>query len=526
MQVKKIIVVGGGTAGWLSAGFLSSQLPGIEITVIHSKEVPIIGVGETTVPQFRNHLEKMGLPEEVWMRESGSTFKYGVTFDNWRTGADTRWHGFGDFVTEKGISHSIDEFGKRQSIAKDDTVLIADYWIEMLKRGWLREDEYYQYASDTYHLVQNNRAHRNLEGHQYMSRVPGYAYNINAFLVGQTIKDHVAIPNGVRALERHIVEVKRNEQEEVIGLVDDSGETHVADLYIDCTGFKRLLIGPVANWISFEDRLPCKNAIGGRVYYNNDEEEFCVPNLHATAFKHGWSWRVPLRDDIGSGYVYDTRFTTTEQAIEELQTYWRSQGKEFDHKVTLSFNNGILDRTAHRNVISCGLSSNFIEPLEATSISFTTLINELLVTVLKKHNYHWNDGEDRVISRLMQREVKITGDFLWAHYALSQRTDTEFWREQASKREEATDMVQGWFGRHFSDIYRREKDFDHTRYNKYDWAQMITSMRAWDNCPTRKINEALLPRAKLFYKHRDEMAKGVLDLVPTHWELIKHINKQ
>ena len=524
MQVKKIIIVGGGTAGWLSAGFLSSQLPGIEITVIHSKEIPIIGVGETTVPQFRNYLEKMGLDEDLWMRESGSTFKYGVTFDNWRTGSDTRWHGFGDFITEKGLNRSMDEFGKRQSVVKDDTVLVADYWIEMLKRGLINEDEYYQYASDTYHLVKNKRAHRDLDGHQYMSRVPGYAYNINAFKVGQTIRNHVAIPNGVTALERHIVEVQRNEKDEVIGLLDNEGQIHTADLYIDCTGFKRLLIGPVAKWISFEDRLPCKNAIGGRVYYEGDEEKFCVPNLHATALKHGWSWRVPLRDDIGSGYVYDARFTTTEQAIEELQQYWQQQGKKWDHKVTLKFDNGILDRSAHRNVIACGLSSNFLEPLEATSISFTTLINELLVTVLKKHNYHWSDKEAEVISRLMHREVKITGDFLWAHYALTERTDTEFWREQSTKREEATEMCHNWFGRHFSDIYRREKDFDHTRYNKYDWAQIITTMRAFKSCPTRKINESLLPRAKLFYEYRDKMAKNIVDVVPTHWELIKHIN--
>ena len=524
MQVKKIIIVGGGTAGWLSAGFLSCQLPGIEITVIHSKEIPIIGVGETTVPQFRNYLEKMGLDEDLWMRESGSTFKYGVTFDNWRTGSDTRWHGFGDFITEKGLNRSMDEFGKRQSVVKDDTVLVADYWIEMLKRGLINEDEYYQYASDTYHLVKNKRAHRDLHGHQYMSRVPGYAYNINAFKVGQTIRNHVAIPNGVTALERHIVEVQRNEKDEVIGLLDNEGQIHTADLYIDCTGFKRLLIGPVAKWISFEDRLPCKNAIGGRVYYEGDEEKFCVPNLHATALKHGWSWRVPLRDDMGSGYVYDARFTTTEQAIEELQQYWQQQGKKWDHKVTLKFDNGILDRSAHRNVIACGLSSNFLEPLEATSISFTTLINELLVTVLKKHNYHWSDKEAEVISRLMHREVKITGDFLWAHYALTERTDTEFWREQSTKREEATEMCHNWFGRHFSDIYRREKDFDHTRYNKYDWAQIITTMRAFKSCPTRKINESLLPRAKLFYEYRDKMAKNIVDVVPTHWELIKHIN--
>lgn len=525
MQVKKIIVVGGGTAGWLSAGFLSSQLPGVDIEVICSKEVPIIGVGETTVPQFRNHLEKMGLAEDVWMRESGSTFKYGVTFDNWRTESDTRWHGFGDFVTEKGISHSLYEFGKRVSCAKDDSVLVADYWMEMLKNGMIPEDEYYKYASDTYHLVKNHKAHRNLEGHTYMSRVPGYAYNINAFKVGQTIKQRVALPNGVKLIERHIVEVRRNDNEEVTGLVDETGAVHTADLYIDCTGFKRLLIGPVAKWISFEDRLPCKSAIGGRVYYEGDEEEFCVPNLHATALKHGWSWRVPLRDDMGSGYVYDDRYTTKEQAIEELKAYWRSQGKEWDHKVSLQFDNGIMDRSAHRNVIACGLSCNFLEPLEATSISFTTLINELVVAVLKKHDNNWDYKNAEVISRLMHREIKITGDFLWSHYALTERTDTEFWRNAAKSREECIDMCHGWFGLHHSDIYRREKDFDHTRYNKYDWAQMITTMRIFKDCPTRTINPDLLNRAKMFYDYHDMMSRDVLNLVPSHWELIKHINR-
>jgi len=526
MKVKKIIILGGGTAGWLSAGFLSSQLKDIEITVIHSQEVPIIGVGETTVPQFRNHLEKMGLSEDVWMRESGSTFKYGVTFDGWRDGRDTRWHGFGDFVTEKGINRSMDEFGKRQSTARDDSVLLADYWMELCKNKTFGGIHYHWYASDTYHLVKNRRAHRDLAGHQYMSRVPGYAYNINAFKVGQTIKNHVALPRGVRALERHIVVVRRGPQEEITGLVDDTGETHTADLYIDCSGFKRLLIGPVAQWISFEDRLPCKNAIGGRVYYEGDEEKFCVPNLHATALKHGWSWRVPLRDDMGSGYVYDTRFTTTDQAIAELQDYWTRQGKTWDHKVTLEFENGILDKSAHRNVIACGLSSNFLEPLEATSISFSTLINELLVAVLKKHDNHWSWKEAEVISRLMHREIKITGDFLWCHYALTERRDTEFWQDRAQQREEAIETCHNWFGRHFSDIYRREKDFDHTRYNKYDWGQMITTMRIWDNCPTREINPGLLQRARFYYEYRDKMAESLVPMLPSHWELIKHINGQ
>ena len=524
MKVKRIIVVGGGTAGWLSASFLSSQLPGIEVTIIASEKEPIVGVGESTVPQFRTFMEKMGVSEKTWMQASGGSFKYGIEFNNWRTGSDRRWHGFGDFVTEKGITRSPDEFGKRQSVAHDDCVLMADYWIELLKRGMITEENYYQYASDTYHLAKNRRAHRDLDGHQYMSRVPGYAYHMNAWKVGQALKNLVALKNGVKLLERHIVQVNHNEREEVVGVVDSNGETHVADLYFDCTGWKRLLIGPTTQWTSFKNRLPCNRAISARIHYNNDEEKFCYPFTRATALSSGWSWSISLRDDIGSGYVYDSRFISDDQAESEFRDHWAKQGKEIDIQNRFDLNNGIVNQSAHRNVVACGLASNFLEPLEATSISFTTLAIELVVSALKKHDNHWLDGEDRAISRLMSREVGHTGDFVWAHYALSQRSDTEFWREINRNRHVAIEMCHRWFCLDNDDIYHREKDFGHTRYNKYDWAQMITSMRIWDGCPTRPITEALLPRAELYYKHRDQMAKGVLDLVPTHWQLIKHIN--
>ena len=229
---------------------------------------------------------------------------------------------------------------------------------------------------------------------------------------------------------------------------------------------------------------------------------------------------------MGTGYVYDSRFVSDDQAEQEFRNHWAKQGKEVDIKVRLTLDNGIMSRSAHRNVIACGLAANFLEPLEATSISFTTLINELVVAVLKKHDNHWNEKDPEIISRLMHREIKYTGDFLYAHYSLTQRTDTEFWKEVGKNREDAIAICHGWFGLHHSDIYRREKNFDHTRYNKYDWAQMITTMRIFDNCPTREITESLLPRARLWYQHRDQMAQGVLDLVPTHWQLIQHINGQ
>lgn len=526
-KIKSIIIVGGGTAGWLAAGFYSSQLRDISITVIESDSVPIVGVGESVVPQFRTHLAKMGLDEDTWLRESGSTFKYGVTFENWRTGSDLRWHGFGDFLTEKAINRSWQEYGKRPSMNPVDTVLCADYWIEMLKSGMITEQEIPWYAGDTYHLVRNNRAHRTLDGHQYTSRVPGYAYNINAFRIGQTIKNHVALPRGVQHLRRHIARVEYDDAGAITELVDSLGDHHRADLYVDCTGFRRLLIGPVAQskWISFDQRLTCKNAVGGRVNYEDDQEIFCAPHTHTVAMSSGWVWRIPLRDDIGSGYVYDSRFINEEQAVEEISQYWRSLGKHWDHKVSLKFDQGVMDRSAHQNIIACGLSSNFLEPLEATSISFTTLINELVVAVLNKHDNHWDASKAEVVSRLMKREVKYTGDFLWAHYALTQRTDSEFWRMQGQNRQEAKDMCHSWFRWHMSDIYRREKDFDHTRYNKYDWAQMITTQRIYEDCPTRPIDPALLPRARLLYQFQDQMSQSLLDIVPTHWQLIQHINR-
>lgn len=525
--INSIIIVGGGTAGWLTAGFLSAQLPQLSITVIESDSVPIVGVGESTVPQFRNHLERMGIDEHSWMKASGSTFKYGVAFHGWRTSTDFRWHGFGDYLTEKIISRSPQEYGKRASMVDRDSVLLSDYWIQLLKQGYITEDHIPWYASDTYHLYQHNKAHRTIDGHQYMSRVPGYAYNINAYKLGQTIREQVALPNRVKHIRQHITRVNRNERGGIINLVDAEGNTHSADLYWDCTGFKKILIGPVSNWISlsFQNHLPCRSAVGGRVYYENDQEKFCVPAVVATALGYGWAWSVPLRDDIGSGYVFDQTHISVDQAVEEIKQHWRKLGKDWHHKVTLNFENGILDRSAHENIVACGLSSNFLEPLEATSISFTTLINELVVAMLKKNSCTWDNSSAKVVSRLMKREVKYTGSFLWAHYGLTQRTDTKFWQNQTATRDQAKQMCYDWFYHHQGNIYRREKDFDHTRYNKYDWAQMITTQRIYHDCPTRAINPALLNRAKMFYDYQNKMSYDLMNQLPSHWQLIQHINQ-
>lgn len=525
-KVKSIIVLGGGTAGWLAAGYLSSQLPDVKITVIESRETPMIGVGETTVPQFRSHLEKMGIAESVWMKESGSTFKYGAKFTGWRTGGadDVRYHGFGDYLTEKTIARSPNELFKSAAMAHRDTVIDTDYWFYLLKQGIYTESDLTKLGSETYFLMKNRLAHRDLDGHQYMSRSPGYAYNINAQKVGQTIRNLVCRPLGVEHVPAHISFVEYNDDESVKSLVDVAGTHHSADLYIDCTGFRRLLIGPYSKWRSMEDRLGSKNAIGGRVQYEGDEDKWCSPELHATALKNGWSWCVPLRDDMGSGYVYDSRFTSEGEAEEELVQYWERQGKQFDPKVKLKFDNGVMERSSYRNVIACGLASNFLEPLEATSISFTTLVNELLVSIIKKHDGTWDYRDADTISRLMTREIEYTADFLWMHYALTQRQDTEFWRDRGSRREEAKQIAYKWFMDDV-DIYRREKDFNHTRYNKYDWAQMITSMHIWDDCPTRPVNPKLSTRAQLVFKFKESMSNSLSSLVPSHWELIKDVNK-
>jgi tryptophan 7-halogenase len=522
-KINSIIVLGGGTAGWLAAGYFSSQLHGVKITVIESGEEKIIGVGETTVPQIRHHLEKMGLDENTWMRETGAVFKYGSRFVNWKTGNDERIHGFSDFLTEKVISRSPNEFNKNSIRHERDSTLDLDYWINLLKKSMVQDDNKNLIGIEAWHFIKNNLAHRDLEGHQYFSRVPGYAYNLDAFRFGSAIRKLIAEPNGVERIVAHIAQIKYNEDDSVHSLIDSEGKTYAADLYIDCTGFRRLLIGRYSRWISKEKRLGKKAVVAGRVSYQDDQSLWCTPALHSTALKNGWSWRISLRDDMGSGYVYNTDYIDQDQAEEEFRRYWASNGKEVDVRVRTKFDSGFNEKSACKNVIAAGLANNFLEPLEATSISFSALINELIVDVLNKHQGTWSYRDADTVSRLMTREIDYSADFLWMHYALTQRNDTQFWRDQGLQRQEALSIAHKWFMDDV-DIYRREKDFGHTRFNKFDWALMLTTMDAWHECPTRSINDKWLERAEIFYKFKKSMVESVGKLVPTHWDLIKSIN--
>ena len=524
--VRSIAIIGGGSAGWLAAGFLSSRLTDVKITVIESKSTPMIGVGETTVPQFQNFLKKMGLDEHDWMRGSGSVYKYGAMFSGWRTGLvdDVRLHGFSDFQFEKVFSKSPNEYFKQTAMFDHDARIDCDYWFHLLQKNIFNQQDLYKLSSESYRLITESLCHKDFDDNQYMSRCPGYAYNINAWKLGQTIKELVCMPHGVKHVYGHITEVKYASNGSVESLIDQDGNIHKADLYIDCTGFRRLLIGPYAKWVSYESKLSSTRAIGGRVYYDGDEEKWCTPVLHATALSSGWSWRVPLRDDMGSGYVFNPEFITEGEAEEELHNFWNKQGKKFDLKVRLKFQNGVMDRSAYLNVLSCGLASNFLEPLEATSISFSTLLVELAETIISKHKGTWSFRDSEVLSRLMTREINYTADVLYMHYALTERQDTEFWRLHHRNREQAIQTAYNWFAEDV-DLYRREKDFNHTRYNKYDWAQMITSMQIYNKCPTRPINPKWLERAQIYFNYKDSISKTLKNLVPTHWQMIKHINR-
>ena len=408
MKTDNIIIVGGGSSGWMSAATLLSQFPNKKITLIESPNIATVGVGESTVGGISSWLELLGIKDEDFLVHTDATYKLSIEFEDfYRKGAGKFHYPFGVPYTE-GNTASLNDWHMKKMVYPETPV--------------------YNYAECFFPqmaLVTQNKLFKNED-----NRLPGFnflrdtAYQFDATKFGLWLRDNYCLPRGLNHVLAEVKDVTQNENG-IEHLILDDGSLWGADLFLDCTGFRSLLLNQTLNapFISYTDILPNDSAWATHIPYQDKNSEL-VTYTKCTAIDHGWVWNIPLWSRIGSGFVYSGEFITDEDALKEFQEHI-GKGDELDYK-NIKMRIGIHDRLWVKNVVAIGLSGGFIEPLESNGLKLThdSLFN--LTRVLQRETA--NQWDRDVFNAITKADFREFAEFVSMHYALSHRDDTEYWR--------------------------------------------------------------------------------------------------
>lgn len=415
---KKLVIVGGGTAGWITLAYLSATTD-LDITIIHSNEIDIMGVGESTTPTIRHVAQTVGIDESKWMKDGRATFKYGIEFLNFNKQGSRWFHSFDDLIPSQCFSQPLSQYGK--DIYKKGLSNV-EYFLKMREKNpeKFNTDFYNRSVGAQQFLLEQQLSPYNQDGQVNIGDFPGYSYHINAFEFGQSLKNHTPSER-YKEIVSTVTKVNYNDQG-VESLVLADGTVITGDVFFDCTGFRRLLISELSDFVEYKE-LHNNRAVWGPVKGLQQWN----PSTKSIAQDVGWIWVTPTEGQVGSGYVYDSNFKSDEEAVEQLTKFWADQGHKWEPLRSVKFNSGRLRNIAAKNVVSNGLGQSFIEPLEATSIMVTCVT---VMAFSKQYNKHqgWSHRSSEVLASVMAKFLENTKDFIKYHYQLSDRTE-EYWMQ-------------------------------------------------------------------------------------------------
>ncbi len=393
--VKRVVVAGGGSAGWMAAAALSRQLgPLLDIVLVESDEIGTVGVGESTVPTARTFNALLNLDEAEFMAATQATFKLGISFENWGEIGDRYIHSFGQIgkSTWLGHFHHFWLQAKAQGFGGD----LGDYCLE------LKAAEQHRFHTDDNSPL-------------------NYAYHIDATLYGRYLRGKCE-DKGVRRVEGKIVDVRQRSDDGFIeALVLESGEVIEGDLFIDCTGFRGLLINGALG-VGFEDWgrwLP--NDRAWAVQTSTDVGP--GPYTRAIAHKAGWLWGIPLQRRVGNGLVFSSQFMSDEDGLRQLEQM--IEGEMLIDPKLIRFCAGRRHKAWSKNCVSLGLAAGFIEPLESTSIHMIMIAIHRLLQLFPFQGC--TEALSDRFNNLADDEILKIRDFIVLHYNVTERTDSPYW---------------------------------------------------------------------------------------------------
>ena len=402
MEQLRVVIVGGGTAGWMTAAGLRGLMPqACTVDLIESAEIGIVGVGEATLPHLRAFITRLGIDEAEFMAATNATFKLGIEFRDFGRIGDSYIHPFGTFgmpLNGVGFHH---------------------YWRRAANGGAVHPIGDY---SAGVAMARANRFALPPAELDDPTTSYGYAYQFDATRFAPFLRSY-AEQRGARRTEGRLVSVERNAGTgDVEAVLLDDGSRIAGDLFIDCSGFRALLIGDAlgAAWEDWSHWLPCDRAVA---MPTRSPDGAIEPYTRATAMSAGWRWRIPLTHRVGNGYVYASNHISDQDAADALVA--AVEGEALAEPRLLRFRAGRRSASWSHNVVSIGLASGFLEPLESTSI----YLAQMAITQLIEHFPGREVSEiDRTgFNRAVDHEYDRVRDFLILHYHATTRNDSSFW---------------------------------------------------------------------------------------------------
>jgi len=422
MQAKKVVIVGGGSSGWMTAAYLNGALndqgrrKNIDITLIESPDIPRISVGEATVPSIRHLLSVVGINELEFMKVTDATFKQSIKYVNWARNDNTFYH------------HPFSRYQIQP--------------IDRLGSNWFYSDRkipFMETCSAQPIICEMGRAPLMLK--QWDMGPPlSYAYQMNAQKFADYLRDF-STPKGINHVLANVIGVNMGEQDHIKSVQTDQEQTIEADIFIDCSGFRSVLIEQKLN-VSFHDSsqwLLCDRAVTMHLPYENFYPGQIRPYTTATALSSGWIWDIPMKTQRSIGYVHSGDFINEEDAEREMRAYQGEGTESFPSRV-VKFKVGCREQAWKGNCVAIGLSNGFIEPLESTGL----YLSDLGAVILAEHFPYEKDHMEAMAfryNRILSNRFYEILDFINMHYCLTKRNDTEFWKT-VQRKEHITERLQ------------------------------------------------------------------------------------
>ena len=505
-RVREVVVLGGGSAGWLVAGLLAAEHGELQITLIESSDVPTIGVGEGTWPSMRDTLRRIGLAEHEFIRRCQVSFKQGSRFDGWARGGagadgDRYYHPF---------------------------MLPVGHGDVDLAQAWLARDGGRAFAdvvSPSVQVCEAGRAPKQVQTPEFAA-VSNYAYHFDAGLFAQMLREHAVQQLGVRHVVDHVDAVLTHESGDVAALQTREHGALKADLFIDCSGLAARLIGQHFGvpFRSERDVLFNDAALAVQVPYAQPDAPLASVTI-ATAWAKGWIWDIGLPSRRGVGCVYSRAHASDDEAQAALQAYLDSTSAPADRPAPrpIRFDPGYREQFWVRNCVAIGMSSGFIEPLEASALALVELSVTRLCDELPMTRATMDAVARRFNSDFSYRWARVI-DFLKLHYALSQRDDSPYWRahrDPATWPERLRELLPMWRlrapARH--DFGRIDEVFPSASY-QYVLYGMGFRPDAAAHSPAK------LQAAQACFDEAARQARRFVPALPGHRSLIDHIKNQ